>query len=115
MPNMSSINATLHATQDLMYALQNLSPENPLAKIENMNKEALRTLAKIFSNAITPEIPLRVPIMEIFQEEHKEVNREISQLKNTSQETTYTNSEPLRVTIVEAYPEELQPVNPAKK
>ena len=45
MPQMSYMDATYHATQDLIYALQNPSPEISLVKLGNRHKEALRTLA----------------------------------------------------------------------
>ena len=35
---MSSIDANFHATQDLIYELQNLAPENPLVKLGNEHK-----------------------------------------------------------------------------
>ena len=45
MPKMSSIDATFHDAQDLVYALYNLSQENPLDKLGNGYKESVRTLA----------------------------------------------------------------------
>ena len=45
MPNMSSIDAKFHAAEDLIYALKNTAPANPLAKLVNGYKEALRNLA----------------------------------------------------------------------
>ena len=58
MPQMSYMDATYHATQDLIYALQNPSPESSLVKLGNRHKEALRTLAEIFIKA-TPQQYLR--------------------------------------------------------
>ena len=103
-PKMSYIDTTFNAPQNLIYALYIPRPENPLYKIGNGHKEALRNLAEIFSKCIPPEIPLRVTIREIVQEKPKEVNKERSQLKSASKATPSTNAEPLRVTIVEAYP-----------
>ena len=68
---MSSIDATFHAAQHLIYALQNPAPEIPLAKLGNGHKEALRTLAEIFRKSIPPAIPLRVPVREVVQEKPK--------------------------------------------
>ena len=48
MLQMSSTDATFHAAQDLVYALQNPAPENPLIKLGNGHKEALRNLDEIF-------------------------------------------------------------------
>ena len=45
MPQMSSMDATYHAAQDLIYVLQNPAPEIPLVKLENGHKESLKTLA----------------------------------------------------------------------
>ena len=61
MPNMSSINATFHAAQDLIYAPQNISQEIPQVKLGNVNKEALRTLSETSIKSIRPAVPLRVP------------------------------------------------------
>ena len=65
MPEISNIDAKFHVTQDLIYALQNLAPENPLDKLGNGNKETLSILAEIFSKASTPAIPLRLPVREV--------------------------------------------------
>ena len=51
MPQMSSMDATFHAAQELIYALQNPEPTIPLLKLGNLHKEALRTLAEIFIKA----------------------------------------------------------------
>ena len=72
---MSSIDTTFHDSHDLIYALKNPAPEKPLAKLGNGHKETLRNLAEIFSRYRPPEIPLRVPVREIFQEKPKEVNQ----------------------------------------
>ena len=65
MPKMSSMDATYHATQDLIYALHNPSPESLLIKIGHGNKEELKTLADIFRKEKTPAIPPRVTVREI--------------------------------------------------
>ena len=67
MPQMSYVDATFHATQDLIYALQNPTPVIPPVKIGNGNKEALRTQAEIFRKANPPAVPLRVPVRELVQ------------------------------------------------
>ena len=43
MPNMSSIDATFHAAQDLIYALQNPTLAIPLVEPGNGHKDALIT------------------------------------------------------------------------
>ena len=67
MPKMSSIDATFHVPQDLICAKKNPSPTNPLAKIGNGHKEALRKLSEIFRKFTPPEIPLRVLVREVVQ------------------------------------------------
>ena len=52
---MLSADVTIHATQDLIYALQNPSPEIPLVKLWNSHKEALKSLVEIFRKAIPNE------------------------------------------------------------
>ena len=66
MPQMSSTAATIHATRDLIYAIQNTEPEIPLVKLGNAHKEALRSLAEIFGNATPPEVPQKVTIDEAY-------------------------------------------------
>ena len=51
---MSSIDATFHTAQYLIYLLQNTEPENPPTKLGNGLKEALNTLAEIFCKARPP-------------------------------------------------------------
>ena len=72
---MSFIDATFHAAQDLIYALQNPAPRNKLSKLGNGHKEALRTLLKIFRKSSPPAIPLRVAVRKVFEEKPKEVNQ----------------------------------------
>ena len=62
MPRMSSTEATIHAAQYLIRALQNPAPAIPLATLGNAHKEALRSLAEIFGKATSPAIPLRMPV-----------------------------------------------------
>ena len=62
MPQMSSIDATWHAAQCLMYALHNTAPAIPLVKLGHGNMEALRILAEIFIKVTPPEVPPRVPV-----------------------------------------------------
>ena len=76
MPKMSSVDATFHAAHDLFYNLHNPSPPNPIVKLGNANKEALRTLTKIFRKSIPTAIPLRVSVREVVQDKPKEVNQE---------------------------------------
>ena len=59
MPQMSSMDATYHATQYLIYALQNTAPASPLVKLGHGHKEALKTLADIYSEKQTPQQYLR--------------------------------------------------------
>ena len=93
---MSSIYATFHSSQSLIYALHNTEKAKPLSKLGNGHKEALRTLEKIFSKASLPAIPLRVPVSEIAQEKPKEINQERAQIKSVYQATPSANAEPLR-------------------
>ena len=111
---MSAMDATYHAAQDLIYVLQNPSPASPLAKLGHLNKEQLKTLAKIFRKANPPALPSRVPVMEVGQIKLQEVNQKRAHMKRSPQSNQITNSEPLRLTIAEVYPNELQPVNQAK-
>ena len=54
MPQMSSMYATYHAAQDLIYALYNTAPTSPLVKLVNGHMEALKTLANIFRKIKPP-------------------------------------------------------------
>ena len=64
MPEMLSTDATIHAEQDLIHALQNPAPDRTLVKLENVNKEALISLSEIFGKATSKAVPQRVPIAE---------------------------------------------------
>ena len=44
MPQMSCMDATYHAAQDLIYAPQNPAPARPLVRLGNGHKEAFNTL-----------------------------------------------------------------------
>ena len=114
MPNMSTKDANFHATQDLIYTLQNPEPTSPLVKLGNGHKETLKNLSKTFKKYSPPAVTPRVPTREVVQEKLKEVNQEISQMKIASQSKPVTNKGPLRVPIVNSHPEEIQPVNPEK-
>ena len=66
-PKMSSIDATIHAAQDLIYSIQNPAPEISPEKLGNGQKKALRTLEEIFRKATPLETPPRVPVREVVQ------------------------------------------------
>ena len=114
MPQMSFTDAIIHASQDLIYALQNTTPGSPLVKQGNEHKEALITLSKKSRKANPLEVPPRVPFRGEYQEKLHQVNQEINQTKIAPQSKPFTHVEPLRVPIVESFPEEIQPVHPAK-
>ena len=78
---MSSIDATFHAAHDLIYALHHPEPAIPLVKLGNGNKQALRTLVKIFRKANPSTVPSRVSVREVVQDKLQEVNQERSQIK----------------------------------
>ena len=75
---MSSMDATFHAAQYLIYELQNPPPASPLTKLGNGNREKLRTVAEIFRKSKTPAVPPRVPVREVAEEKFQEVNQERS-------------------------------------
>ena len=83
MPQISSIDATYHHSQDLIYALQNPSSAIPLVKLGHGHKEALNTLAEIFRKTNPPAVPLRAPVREVGQNKLQEMNQEGTQLKRT--------------------------------
>ena len=113
MTEMSSLDATFHAAQDLIYALQNPARANPLATLVNGHKKELRTPVKIFRKSTPPAVPLTVPVRGVVQEKPKEVNKEIAQLKVHTNQHHPPMQNHHRMPFVEAYPEELQPSNPA--
>ena len=51
---MSSIDAKIHAAQDLIYSIQNPAPEISPEKLGNGQKEALRTLEEISRKSTPP-------------------------------------------------------------
>ena len=59
---MSYTDATIHATQDIIYALHYPASVVPLFKIVNEHKQALIPIAEIFRKATLPSVPLRVPV-----------------------------------------------------
>ena len=82
MLQMSSMDATYHASQDLIYALHNPSTASPLLKLGHGHKEALKTLYNIFiKEKKTPAVPPRVPVREVVQKKLQEVNQEGTQIK----------------------------------
>ena len=107
MPHMSSMDATYHAAQDLIYEPHNPAPEIPLVKLWNGNKESLKILADIFRKENPPAVPPKVPVRELGQRKLQEINQEVAQMKRAPQSNPIANAEPLRVHIVETYPDEL--------
>ena len=81
MPKMSSIHATFHSAHDLIYALHHPESASPLVKQGDGNKQALRTLLKIFRKANLSAVPSRVSVREVVQDKLQEVNQERSQIK----------------------------------
>ena len=92
MPNMSSIDATFHDAQDLIYALQNPEPASPLVKLYNGHKDSLRDLSEIFKKSNPSAVPPRVPVGEVVQEKLQEVNQKRAQMKIAPQSKPFTNS-----------------------
>ena len=66
-PQMSSVDATYHASQNLIYLLQNPEPEMPIVKLGHVHKEAFNTLADIFRKANPSAVPPRGPVREVRQ------------------------------------------------
>ena len=81
MPQMSSMDATYHAIQDLIYALHNPAPASPLLKLGHGHKESLKTLDDIFIKENRPSVPTRVTVIEVGQKKLQEVNQEGAQMK----------------------------------
>ena len=75
MPQMSSTYAPFCAAQDLIYAMQNPTPEIPLFKLVNGHKKTLRNLAEMFRKANPPEVTLRVPVRGSFKDKLQQVNQ----------------------------------------
>ena len=97
---MSSMDATYHAAQDIIYSLQNPKPSNTLVNLGHGHKEALKTLADIFIKANPPVAPPRVPVREVGQKKLQEMNPGGTQMKITLQSNPFTNAEPMSVYIV---------------
>ena len=85
MPHISSIDATICAADDLIYALQNPAPESQLFKLGNGKKGGIEYPRGNIQKIKPPEVPPRVPVREVFQDKLQEVNQEISQMKIASQ------------------------------
>ena len=92
MPQISSMDATYHYAQDLIYALQNPSPTSPLVKLGHGHKEALKNLADIFRKSSPQAVPPRVPVREVGQKKLQEMNQEGTQMKGSSQSHPIPNS-----------------------
>ena len=86
MTQMSSMDATYHASQDLIYALPNPEPAIPLVKLGHGHKESLNNLAGIFRKANPPAVPPRVPVREVGQNKLQEVNQDKSYIPKTRSE-----------------------------
>ena len=110
MPQISSMDATYHAAQDIIYVLHNSAHASTLVKLGHGHKESLKNLADIFRKANPPVVPTRVPVREVGQRKLQEMNQEGTQMKRTPQSDPFINAEHLRVTILGVYPDELQPV-----
>ena len=82
MPNMSSTDATIHAAQDLIHALQNTEPASPLVTPGNAHKEALISLEETFVKAPPPAVPLRAPIKRYTHRNYNRRTKNKTKLKN---------------------------------
>ena len=67
MPKISSTDATINASQDLVHALQNLEPAILIVTLGNSHKEALISLLDIFGKATSPTVLLRMPVRGAYQ------------------------------------------------
>ena len=105
MPKMSSTDATIHAAQDLIHALQNLAPARPLVTLVNVHKEALGFLSDIFGKATSPSVPPRVPIKEAYPEKLRHMNQEENQGKKYHQVKCPITHAEASMPIDKAYPE----------
>ena len=75
MPQMSSMDTTYHAAQDIIYTLYNPAPAIPLVKLVNGHKKSLKNLAEIFRKANPPVVPPRVTVREVGEKKLQEVNQ----------------------------------------
>ena len=78
---MSSMDATYHTAQYLIYVLNKPSPTSPLVKLGHVHKEELKTLSIIFIKADPPAVPLRVPVREVGKKKLQEMKQEGAQMK----------------------------------
>ena len=62
MPQMSSMDATYNATQDIIYAIHDPEYASTLVKLGHGHKESLKTLADIFRKSNPPAVPPVVPV-----------------------------------------------------
>ena len=58
--NMSYIDATIHAVQYLIHALQNPARSSPLVTLRNSHNDSFRSLSIFSEKATSPERPMRV-------------------------------------------------------
>ena len=72
---MSSMDATYHAAEYLIYALHNPAPESTLVKLGHWQKKALQTLFDIFIKSNPPVVPPRVTVREVGEKKLQEVNQ----------------------------------------
>ena len=68
---MSSMDATYHFAQDIIYVQHNPEPAIPLVKLGYGHKEAFKIPADIFRKANPLLVPLRVPVREVSQRKLK--------------------------------------------
>ena len=85
MPKMSSTDATIHAAQDLIHALDNSSPESQLVTLGNSQKEEFISLLEILGKATSPAVPPKVPIRGSYQEKSNSFTKKKNQIKNSFQ------------------------------
>ena len=91
-PEISSIYATLHAAQDLLYALHHPEPEISLFKLGNGHKESLRTPKERSRIENPPTVLPRVTVRAVVQEKLQDVKQERDQMKTASQSKPFTNA-----------------------
>ena len=92
MPQMSSTAATIHATRDLIYAIQNTASASPLFKPGNGHKESLRTPKERSRIENPPTVLPRVTVRAVVQEKLQDVKQERDQMKTASQSKPFTNA-----------------------
>ena len=72
---MSSADATIHAKQYLICALQNPAPDSPLVTLVNEHNEALISLADIFGKSTSPTEPPGAPVEGEYQDKLQHMNQ----------------------------------------